>query len=565
MESMRKMVFKKLYIFSSSEKKAKVIEFAPGKNIVTSSSIDGTDRGKSVIMKSLYHTLGADCHFDDKWQDDDKAYILNFSIEKEEYYIFRCNRLFKVFDSRKRLLFKTIDRRDLAASLDTIFHFAVKLPNRTEDKLEITPPAYNYLLYFIDQDKLDGSNFASFKNLAQYPNYKENALFYHFGAFDDTYYEVIRKLEFLRDELTRLQKEKELSESMLAKVSVSIKDVSYSKSIDLLRHDIERSKQQYSTIAQALSEIRGKLIELRNEKDELHRSLHSLEHLGKLNENHISTLLKHRCPLCDSEIADTLHLRVMKYNTDDDIILLSSDLQISIGQADKKIADLEAEYKEGLSRLNAYEESLGSKKAEVDDVLKHQGLIEVRDSVTADLMATNKSINEKEATEKELKKQIRSYNDRKKEINERYYELMLADKIEFGLEEIDAKGFEKITNSFSAGGSNKPISTVIWYTNLIKLKSQFNPKAINFPVVFDSPNNAETDMTKRVRVYEYLAQNIDDKNQLILSGIGYSADDFDSVKFDKVIYLENAKYELLSEEDYANNSQILIELSKTNN
>lgn len=560
---MRKMVFKKLYIFSSSEKKAKVVEFAAGKNIITSSPIDGTDRGKSVIMKSLYHTLGADCYFDDKWQDDDKTYIVNFLIGIDEYYIFRCNRLFKVFDSKKRLLFKTIDRHELAASLDTIFHFAVKLPNRSEDKLEITPPAYNYLLYFIDQDKLDGPNFASFERLAQYPNYKENALFYHFGAFDDTYYEIMRKLESLRDEITRLQKEKELSESMLEKVFTSIKDVSYSKSIDLLRNDIERSKQQYSTIAQSLSDIRGKLIDLRNEKDELYRSLHSLEHLGKLNEKHISSLLKHRCPLCDSEIADTLQLRVMKYNTDDDIILLSSDLQISIGQTDKKIAELEINYKAGLSRLSAYEESLGSKNAEINDVLKHQGLIEVRDSITSELISTKKAIDDNEATEKELKKQIRTYNDRKREINNRYYELMLADKIQFGLEEIDAKGFEKITNSFSAGGSNKPISTVIWYTNLIKLKNHFNPDAINFPVVFDSPNNAETDKTKRLRVYEYLAKNIDDKSQLILSGIGFNSNDFDGLRFDKVIYLENAKYELLSEEDYTSNSQILIDLSKT--
>mgnify|MGYP001030504719 CR=1 FL=1 len=83
---------------------------------------------------------------------------------------------------------------------------------------------------------------------------------------------------------------------------------------------------------------------------------------------------------------------------------------------------------------------------------------------------------------------------------------MLADKIKFGLEEMDDKGFEKITNSFAASGSNKPISTVLWYTNFIKLKNQFNPNAINFPVVFDSPNNADTDKTKRVRVHEYLAK-----------------------------------------------------------
>lgn len=104
---MRKMIFKRLYLFSSSEKKAKVVEFADGKNIITSSPVDGTDRGKSVIMKSLYHALGADCYFDDKWQDDDKTYIVNFSIANEEYYIFRCNRLFKVFDSNCRLYLST--------------------------------------------------------------------------------------------------------------------------------------------------------------------------------------------------------------------------------------------------------------------------------------------------------------------------------------------------------------------------------------------------------------------------------------------------------------------------
>ena len=66
---MSKLVFEELYLFSCSEKKAKVITFSPLKNVITSSAVDGTDRGKSVIMKSLYHTLGADCYFEDKWND----------------------------------------------------------------------------------------------------------------------------------------------------------------------------------------------------------------------------------------------------------------------------------------------------------------------------------------------------------------------------------------------------------------------------------------------------------------------------------------------------------------
>ena len=102
------MIIKKIYIFSSIDKKAKVVEFSDGKNIITSSAIDGTDRGKSVIMKSMYHALGADCFFDDKWNDDDKTYIVNFKISSKEYYLYRCNKLFKGFDEKFNILLKLL-------------------------------------------------------------------------------------------------------------------------------------------------------------------------------------------------------------------------------------------------------------------------------------------------------------------------------------------------------------------------------------------------------------------------------------------------------------------------
>jgi hypothetical protein len=137
---------------------------------------------------------------------------------------------------------------------------------------------------------------------------------------------------------------------------------------------------------------------------------------------------------------------------------------------------------------------------------------------------------------------------------------MLADKIRFGLEEIDAKSFDNITKIYSAGGSNKPISTVIWYVNLIKIKNEFNPYAINFPIVFDSPNNAESDTDKKVEVCKYLVDKINESNQLIVSGIGYNSKDFKDVEFDKVIELDNEKYKALSNDDYNDNIEILRSL-----
>lgn len=559
---MNKMIFKTLYLFSSVEKKAKVIHFSEGKNIITSSSIDGTDRGKSIIMKSLYHTLGADCFFDDKWNDADKTYIVKFAVNDQEYYIYRNNKLFKAFNDKLDLLFKVIERRELAEKLKDIFKFAVQLPARGEEKLEITPPAYNYVLYYLDQDKLAGPNFASFNNLAQYPNYKENVLYYHFGVFDEEYYNIIRELEKLKESTQELIQQQELSNRMFSKVIENIQGVSYTKNIDLLKKDVAKNREQYSEISKTLSRIRHKLIELRNEKEDLLFALSSLNVINKTNEKQITSLNQQICPFCNSHIEETLDLRLVKYNTADDIVLLNNDIQISLSAIERKIVTQENLYSEWLIKLDKYNKSLGEKEDEINDILTHRGYIEIRDKLIDELDSIKKELEANNELEKTLKKQEKEYNDTKESINKRYYELMLQDKNKFGLEEVDAKSFEKITRTFSAGGSNKPIATVIWYVNLIKIKNEFNTGALNFPIVFDSPNNAETDSKKKIQVYKYLVDNIDEKNQLIVSGIGYKKEDFSEIDFDKTIMLNNKKYELLCDEDYQANVELLRELCR---
>ena len=47
------VIFDKIYIFDVVKKEAYSTEFKKGVNIITSSDIDGTDRGKSVLLRSL--------------------------------------------------------------------------------------------------------------------------------------------------------------------------------------------------------------------------------------------------------------------------------------------------------------------------------------------------------------------------------------------------------------------------------------------------------------------------------------------------------------------------------
>ena len=568
---MSKLLFNKLYIFSSPDKAARVIEFAAGKTIITSSSIDGTNRGKSVIMKSMYHTMGADCTFDDKWGDNSKIYILEISVDNRELYIFRHNSLFKVFDAEKNIIFKTVSRHELSEKLNDIFNFAVKLPARQnsndlpEDddevqRLEITPPAYNYLLYFVDQDGQRGSQFSSFKGLQQYPDFKTNTLYYHFGAFDDDYYDLAVQQEKMTEQQKRINRDDEMMHLMLDKIYENINDVSYSKDIEHLRRDVNRTKAQYNEIARKLSEIRSKLISLRNDKEELLLHINSLSKLTKKNDKQIQSLNDHTCPLCSSYLDDPLHLRIKRYNTGDDIILLSGELQIDIHKIEKEIEKQETAYTEWLSKLNGYENALSLHSSEINDVLRHKGYIDIKEKMSDDLHELREKAEQLETQLKDVNKKLRKYDEIKKKINTRYYELMLADKNRFGLDGIDPKTFENIKKNFSSGGSNNPIATIVWYLNLLKLKHEFNPDAIDFPVVLDSPNNAETDQEKKNQVYQYICERVTD-NQLIVSGIGFADLQIQDVKFDKIIELDNPKYSLLLEQDYTDNIGILNELN----
>ena len=107
-----------------------------------------------------------------------------------------------------------------------------------------------------------------------------------------------------------------------------------------------------------------------------------------------------------------------------------------------------------------------------------------------------------------------------------YYELLIQGKTRFGLDEIDPEKFRSLSTNFVASGSNRNIATVIWYFTVIQLRNEFNPGAIHFPIVFDSPKNVEMDSQKEGALLEYLIKNAELSAQFIVSGLGYNSDEF---------------------------------------
>ena len=558
-----KMIFNTLYVFSPREKMAKTVSFSEGVNVVTSSQADGTDRGKTVLLRSLYHALGADAYFDSKWKAEPKIYILQFSIDDHVYFIFRSGNLFKLFNEQKERISSVIHASDLAAELEKITGFAMKLPNRNENTLEITPPVYNYLPFYIDQDHYDGSKFSSFENLGQYSNYKEAVLFSHFGVYDEIFFDLVKQKELIGSDINKLNDRMRVLHAVQEDIIAKIGTGAYSGNIDALKRELKQHQREYSEIVDKLNKCKAKLFELRDKSYELTRLISEVNKSERTNDVEIQQLRKHRCPECNSIITDTVRLKSKRFNFAEDIVIVRTEIETSLLDINQSIQTEEARYADLLTTMHLFEERVKMNSTEINDIVRYKGLCEIRDSVITERTEVQDNIDEKENTLKEIEKELKKYAVKKKKATGQYISILTQERTAFCIEEITIESIKKLSSVFIGSGSNKNISTIIWHMAIIQVRNEFNKDAIRFPFVIDSPNNVETDDEKKFKVIQYILDHASISPQMIISAIGFVPEDYSlDDKSINIIYLSNEKWHLLNEQDYHQNYNLLKELSE---
>ena len=138
------MKIKKLYLFNTKEMTAKYVEFSSGRNVITSSKIDGNSVGKTTILKSIYHTLGADCSFDSNWPIKDIVYVLVVDIDNIEYIFYRHDKLQRVF-AHNQLLCEATHKSDLSKFLEN--SLASPCICQTEGRINLNLHPLHFHLY----------------------------------------------------------------------------------------------------------------------------------------------------------------------------------------------------------------------------------------------------------------------------------------------------------------------------------------------------------------------------------------------------------------------------------
>ena len=552
------IIFNKIYIFDILTKKAFVTCFEKGLNIITSSNIDGTDRGKSVLLRSLYHTLGADAHFDKKWKNEDKVYLLEFSVDNNKYFIYRHKKVFKVFDDAVQILFQTSTRTELSEFLSEIWSFEIFLPNRNTEKLEIAPPAYTYVMNFIDQDYYDGTNFNSFKSLGQYQNFKPDVIYAQFGIYDKNYFERVKSKQNLLERINDSERAYKKANEMKEKVSKLLGNLVVPENLQELEKELSIRTKEYNDILNSMNEFRYKLTNLRNEKYELEIALNQIERFKNNKEKEIKSILKTDiCPECHSVLKDTTDLRSKRYNSIEDSLYISDSIYEDIEKISKVILKIESSYREFSNRLESYKKNINSAQKEIKNYTSYIGLNELYNSLNLELFSELQLQEELKDRIENIEEELKKVSEIKANINKKYYEMVDSQVLRFGLDELEESQYKAINRVFCASGSNKPISTVIWYFILNNLKTCFNKKSLKLPMVLDSPKNAEMDYDKEQALIEYILENSSNYTQLIFSSIGFERTKFIFEGETKIIELKNDKYQLLNSETFKEYEDIL--------
>ena len=546
-------IFKKIRISDVENKCSKAIEFSECDNLITS---ENNSMGKSVLMKSLYHTLGADSAFDKNFYEDNVLFTLDFAYGENEYRILRFKDAFSV--TKNNMLINFINakcRPDLSLFFKNEFGISVYLRNR-KNTTEIAPPAYLFIPYYLDQDRSWKEEQEPFsKNtMGQYEPISRNDLyFYHLGIYTSEYGNIKSDIDSLRKEIDN-------QESELTKL-----DLEYSKVKKIFDNEliITDSKELESIYRSKSNEIN----DLMHKQNQLTQQLFELDQrrtgcllqiksnkkiIDKIKQNRNPNSLVVQCPNCNEEFdvqlkndVVNLYSIVVIEKENDSLKLEAEQLEAEIQKVKQGINDLAIQ-------LNSANDEANSSRTDYEKYVTRKALSSLLDKQLLEIGDLTSKI----ALNKTILEGKRNYLTKIKEKTDNAKTFFCSEYTKYlhslGINQFDSNdicAFKKLALS----GSQYVRSTLALYFAFIKTKMKFNPEDFCFPLVIDSPREGEQDESNSSNILEtILSENIGMSQRIVASVNAQKYISEETLNNVNVIELTGEQGHVMSQEEYLN-------------
>ena len=259
-----------------TNKEAKRIYFSPDKNLLTS---EHNHLGKSVIMKSIYYTLGAEVYYPHPIKKLNLLTYIDFSLDSHQYRIARLKNTFVLYcDGSFCGRFPSVNEFD--NELSKLFGLEINLVGKDQEGTIVRcPPAFYYMPYYIDQENGWAANSFSFDRMTQFDMpQRKSSYFFHLGVLDNRYVEISKRQKTNSRQINTLKTETEKYRTVIETLQAGLNAVQMSFDTASLERAIALRQVEIKQLLGEISKVRSDLLEA---GDQLVQILHEKEVLSK--------------------------------------------------------------------------------------------------------------------------------------------------------------------------------------------------------------------------------------------------------------------------------------------
>ena len=544
---MKSVIFKDILIADIERHTARYVTFDSGLNVVTSND--------NHIVKSLYHTLGADVEFDRPWDLSSKIMAVRMSVDDKVYRIVRQGGSLAVFDEGQLVLLTNSVTKKLAPKLAEIYDFSIYLTEKSDDKkVVLAPPAFTYMPYYIDQDKGWSGLYESFQRINQFEKRERiKSLYFHLGLYDKNTVEQMSERDRLKDELLIL---KEKENNLRITVNALLGEMQNLVSADNIEDLETRLNDSNDTIA-SLVESAGKA---RNKVQELQTALQEHEfYLSELRSHKSSSddnaKSHHVCPQCGYMFDDEIYSLVRdSYNQVNEEYLLNQ-VEMIVESLRSEVKESEQEYLTLMNRLREQEKAFDESQNASEEYVRNRGLQGIAKKYQDELANIIIQQRDKELAIKRINSSLKKIKG-KKEVEDLYIDYVQKNILKLRAWDPAFEGKIKLLSPLKGQGSLVGKMILAQHVALFQTMHSMEKQVIWFPFVVDSPRQNEASYLSSQEILTMIT-GIDSYTQVILATVDY--DQFQLHDKANVIHLNEAK-NLLNTETYESMKQDIEDL-----
>lgn len=555
---MREFKLSKIWILSNIEKSGNVFTFEPQINLIMSK--DENSVGKSSLVKTLLWTFGCEPYFDSAWSTLDISSKIEFSIDNNEYIIFRNRNNYLIENNGESYFFN--DFKKYVDFFCNIVNFFPVLENRKTKILELPSPAYYFIPFYIDQKKGWSHILSSFKNLGQYAYWQRTILKYHCGITSNEVSRIDYEISKYRFEKKEHEGEREKFENAIEVVSEINIDNDFNKeyrkslnnNIDLIDNQFEDLIKSQNDILSKISVEKNLLLDLKAQKSYSLKLAKELESdFIFATENFTSDTIE--CPLCGTNHRNTIIEKSKLVKDQDDLTQFISGLDNDIISVNKNYNSL----KEDLFRIS-HELELFHKEILLnsENLLNHASTERSMNLVES---KANEMIESKNRLINSLDTDIRKKEDEKKLVNHKFSkneiklefqslfkefnDFLATDYSDDFIASSDVFDYPKFDTNGGAADSTRSI--FLYHSVLIKMIQKFSNENIA-PFIIDTPNQQEQAKSNYEKIISALFEKFPKNIQIIVCAMENDA--LDKFKSKSHVITLSKRKSLLQKEKY---------------